>query len=163
MTGTVRPAAQGPLEIQTLPAMTAMRQSCFCSIPCKLSESSCMELKGHFFSWNACEASRQDQVLSTGVCRHWKSLSIMQKHGCGFKPICSGFCSSSSAPASEQKPFKAAKNLQECATCWQPGVTWCLGLILQGWYQYDGHDHIGLMRDRSLLTRGLLWWNACAL
>ena len=49
MTGKVRPAAQGPLEIQTLPAMTAMRKSCFCSIPCKLSESSYMELKGHFF------------------------------------------------------------------------------------------------------------------
>ena len=63
MTGRVRPAAQGPLEIQTLPAMTAMRHSCFCSIPCELPESSYMELKGHFFSWNACEASRQDSGL----------------------------------------------------------------------------------------------------
>ena len=49
MTGRVRPAAQGPLENQTLPAMTAMQQSCFCSIPCKLSESSYMELKGPLF------------------------------------------------------------------------------------------------------------------
>ena len=112
MSGRVRPAAQGPLEIHTLPAMTAMRQSCFCSIPCKLSESSYMELKGPIFSWNACKASQARLRSYLLPSADVGCLFPESKNRCGFKPICSGFCSSSSAPAGQQKLLKAAMILR---------------------------------------------------
>lgn len=63
------------------------------------------------------------------------------------------------AQAAALQPVSRSHSTQQrissgCATCWQPGVTWCLGLILQGWYQYDGHERqIPVDQGTSLVER----------